>query len=123
MNDLPLAIGDPARGHHVVVDFAGWQHDKKPARITDHDDRVWVVLEVLVRATHPDFHPGSPSKVAYGIEADRWYLHVDGPLPGHQGTTGTQDVAIRMFNDGTGYYLLPASHAQVEAAARRSAGQ
>jgi hypothetical protein len=99
-----LGITDPRRDHHVTVQFEGWRHDGTPARIADHDGRHWVVQQVLGHWTHPD-HRNGAAKVGYGIEAERWRLIVEGPLPYRPGR-GRQPVAIRTYNDGAGRYLI-----------------
>lgn len=100
-----LAIQDPRRGRHVTVLFAGWRTDASPSRIADHDGQQWVVEEVVDHWRHPDFGRSGAAKVAYGIEAERWELVVDGPLPRGAGH-GRQRAIVRAFNDGAGWYLV-----------------
>lgn len=101
-----LPIGDPRRGRHVLVTFAGWRNDAKPSRIEDHDGQVWVVEDVTRQWTHPRAGKSGPEKLPYGTEAERWTLDVIGPLPRSHGH-GRQSVHIRSFGDGAGWYLLP----------------
>jgi hypothetical protein len=76
-----LAISNPRRGRHVAVYWAGW-HPERPARIRDHDGREGTVCAGVAHATHPDYY-SRDRKVPYGVEAARWRLVVDGPLPDH----------------------------------------
>jgi hypothetical protein len=100
-----LGTFDPRRGHHVIVQFAGWRNDATPARISDHEGRQWVIEDITGHWVHPNRHRSGADKVGYGIEAERWRLVVDGPLP-HRPGHGRQPVAIRTYNDGAGWYLL-----------------
>jgi hypothetical protein len=102
-----LGIGDPRRGHHVDVQFAGFRpQDAKPARISDDQGRAWTVEDITDHWVHPDRHHSGADKVGYGIEAERWRLVVDGPLPYERGR-GRQPVTIVAYNDGAGWYLRP----------------
>ena len=101
----PLAIGDLRRGHHVLVQLRGWRADAVPVLITDHDGRRWTVEDVTAHWVHPNRMASGADKVPYGIEAERWRLTVAGPLPYERGR-GAQEVVIRTYNDGAGWYLL-----------------
>lgn len=101
-----LGIRDPRRGRHVTVLFAGWRNDATPSRIADHDGQQWVVEEVLDHWLHPDYGSSGAAKVPYGIEAERWRLVVDGPLP-YEAGRGRRRADLRTFNDGAGWYIVP----------------
>ncbi|WP_433177371.1 hypothetical protein [Actinoallomurus sp. CA-150999] len=60
-----LAIGDPRRGHHVIVQWEGWRNER-PAQLADRAGRRWTVRQVLDHWTHPD-HGSRERKVA-GLE-------------------------------------------------------
>lgn len=100
-----LDIGDPRRGHPVLVQVGGWRNDATPAQISDREGRQWIVEDITGHWVHPNRHSSGADKVGYGIEAERWRLVVDGPLPYRTGR-GRQPVAIRTYNDGAGWYLL-----------------
>lgn len=90
----------------MLVEFAGWRNDAKPARITDHSGRVWIVESITGRWEHPDRGKSYPDKLPFGTEAERWTLDVVGPLPDVPGR-GRQTVHIRAFGDGAGWYMIP----------------
>jgi hypothetical protein len=91
-----LRIGDPRRGWHVNVLFAGWRQDAKPSRMADDEGRQWVVEQIVGHWEHPNRGVSGAGKVPYGIEVERWRLLVVGPLPYRRGR-GEQHVAIRSF--------------------------
>lgn len=103
------------RGRHVIVSWEGWREKQQPARITGHDDLVWHVRRVDGFWEHPDAH--GPVKLPYGTLAREWRLRVHGPLPWRQGD-GEQDVVIRNFGDGAGWYMSPADTTPGDSAGR-----
>lgn len=88
-----------------MVHFEGWRQDATPGRISDHEGLHWVVAQIVGHWVHPNLGKSGADKVGYGVEAERWRLVVDGPLPYASGR-GMQPVAIRTYNDGAGWYLL-----------------
>jgi hypothetical protein len=87
-----LAISDPRRGRHVVVHWEGWRQER-PARIQDHDGREWTVRAVVAHATHADYYSRG-RKVSYCVEAARWRLVIEGPLPDRSAAATTRLLGV-----------------------------
>lgn len=95
-------------GRHVLVAFRGFlAAGRRPDTITGHDRQRWTVERVDGFWEHPQAAAYGKVPGRYRAETRRWTLTVRGPLPGRPGEVGLQQVTIRSYGDGAGWWMFP----------------